>query len=169
MIHRGSLLTQLFALITLMKHLISPRVLQAARCVAYLRFVVDEDFSPLFPCGTPLTPSPSPSSLLPPLTTRHFTLVSAGPRRGTRRTPLVLSLSSVFGLLFSRSPTLPRRSLITAARLGPFTPVCSWRCSLSSLGARARTITVIYCITGARLYGPLIAARAPGRRCNRNR
>lgn len=96
----------------------------SCRCVAYLLFVVDENFSPV-PRGIPLTPhAPFPSSS----NLRHFTLVSTGFSTNTTNP---CPFAFVFGLLFSDPSILPRCSLITAARLGPFTPVCSWQRSLS--------------------------------------
>ena len=54
MIHRGSLLRQLFTLITLMKHLISPRVLQAG------------GVWPVRPLTSGSPPRPTPSLIIPP-------------------------------------------------------------------------------------------------------
>lgn len=145
MIQRGSLLTQLFALITLMKHLISPRVLQAAG---------------VWPISAPSLTRISlprfPSTLL--LSTVFLLRISRNARGS-----LVLSLSSIFPYYYFL--LLPRCSLITAPRLGPVYTCNARGHRPLSPSRRAHTITVIYCITGASLYGPLIAARISDRRC----
>lgn len=144
MIQRGSLLTQLFALITLMKHLISPRVLQAAG---------------VWPISAPsLTRISLPSTLPfpPPLPSN---LVQ---REGSL---LVLSLSSISRIIIS---SFSHHPAVSANNRTSFRPVytCNARGHRPlSRSCRAHTITVIYCITGARLYGPLIAARISDRRC----
>lgn len=102
MIQRGSLLTQLFALITLMKHLISPRVLQAAG---------------VWPISAPsLTRISLPSTLPSP---HLFLRISSNARDPF----LSFHFHPSLVLLFPPSPTTPRCPLITALRLGPFTPV----------------------------------------------
>lgn len=114
------------------------------RCVAYLGSVVDEDFSPL----NPSFPPPLPSNLVQ--------------REGSL---LVLSLSSIFRIIIS---SFSHHPAVSANNRTSFRPVytCNARGHRPlSRSCRAHTITVIYCITGARLYGPLIAARISGRRC----
>lgn len=116
------------------------------RCVAYLGSVVDEDFSPSLPLN------PSSPHRLPP-----SNLVQR--EEGS----LVLSLSSIFTYYYFL--LLPRCSLIIAPRLGPVYTCNARGHRPLSPSRRAHTITVIYCITGASLYGPLIAARISDRRC----
>lgn len=144
MIQRGSLLTQLFALITLMKHLISPRVLQAAG---------------VWPISAPSltrisrrTPPSIPSH--PPRFTRSSSPSACG-RDTTNPCPLAFIHLSVIIFLFSHPPAVPANNRTS------FRPVytCTLVAASFILLRRARTITVIYCITGARVYGPLIAAR----------
>lgn len=122
------------------------------RCVAYLGSVVDEDFSPWFPLNPSFLPTSSVHCLPSNLVQREGSLLS-------------FHFHPSFVLLFSRSPTPPA---VFANNRTSFRAVytCNARGHRPlSRSCRARTITVIYCITGAWLYGPLIAARISDRRC----
>lgn len=131
-----------------MKHLISPRVLQAAGVWPISAPSLTRISPPAFPSTLPFSP-PIPSSF------------ESRPTRGDL-SPLSFHFHPSFVLLFSRSPA------VSANNCTSFRPVytCNARGHRPlSHSCRARTITVIYCITGAWLYGPLIAARVSDRRC----
>lgn len=105
---------------------------------------------------------PQPFLSPPPIPSTVFLRTSSNARGSL---PLVLSLSSIFRIIifsFSHPPA------VSANNRTSFRPVytCNARGHRPlSHSCRARTITVIYCITGAWLYGPLIAARVSDRRC----
>lgn len=123
MIQRGSLLKQLFTLITLMKHLISQRVLQA-----------DGVWPLLVPSSTRILFHSHPivaflDSSSPTLLPRHYPILRPPPRHAHSFALAKAARLIIYSYVSTENPpAVP--TLITAPRLGLFTPVGSYLCVL---------------------------------------